>query len=136
MTYDLIKKIRTVLLNDATISSHVGTNIAVTEMPYARVAKQITLRKSDGKSNSIVTIVNPTIFITVWIKQKDTTEPYKTCREICDKIIDLLNRKGETLNESDLKINQIIKTDCSLRYDESEEYWVGVLVFDAYTNEG
>jgi hypothetical protein len=135
MLYDILKKIRTVLLNDPTIAGHVGTNIAVQEMPYARVAKQITLRKSDGKSDSIVTIVNPTIFITVWIKQKEVTEPYKICREICDKIIDLLNRKGESLNESGLKVNQIVKTDCSLRYDESEEYWVGVLIFDAFTNE-
>ena len=135
MNYDILKKIRTVLLNDPTIAGHVGTNIAVQEMPYPRTAKQITLRKSDGKSDSIVTIVNPTIFITVWIKQKEVTEPYKICREICDKIIDLLNRKGESLNESGLKVNQIVKTDCSLRYDESEEYWVGVLIFDAYTNE-
>ena len=135
MLYDLLKKIRTTLLNDATIATQVGTNIAVTEMPYPRVTKQITLRKSDGKSDSIITIVNPTVFITVWVKQKEVTEPYKTCREICDKVIDLLNRKGESLNESDLKVNQIVKTDCSLRYDESEEYWIGVIIFDCFTNE-
>ncbi len=135
MSYDILKKVRKVLKDDATISAAVGTNVRVAEQPVPRVAKQITLRKSYGKSNSILNSTNPTIFVNVWVLQKETSEPYKACADIVERVLALLNRKGESLNESTLVVNQMVKTDCTIKYDDSQEYWVGAIVFDAVTNE-
>lgn len=135
MVKDFLKTIRAILINDATIQSYVGSHIRISELPKARLTKQITLRKDYGISDSIIKIVNPTLFITVWIKQKENTEPYKLCADVVERIIDLLNRKGESLNDGDLIINQIVKTDSSIRYNESEEYWAGIIIFDVVTND-
>jgi len=133
--YDLLKKVRTKLMNDSTITAAVGTNVRVTELPEPKVSKQITIRKEYGRSEAVLNACNPTLFVTVWVLQKENTEPYSICASIVDRVIDLLNRKGNSFNESTLEVNQIKKTDASIRYDDSQEYWVGSIIFDVVTNE-
>ena len=135
MRYDILKKIRAVLVADTTIHTYVGDNITVNKLPKSKIAKQITIRKAYGKSNSIVPICTQDVYIEVWVQQKEVTEPYKTCVEIIERIIDLLNRKGETLNPGDLIINQIVRTDAEVDYDESQEYWNGTIVLECTTSD-
>lgn len=135
MVYDILKKVRAVLLADTAITNVVGQNIKVGDQPVARATKQITLRKSYGTSNSIIQAGNPTVFITVWIKQKDSEEPYKDCATVVDRIITLFNRKGSSLNTSDLEVNQMVKVDASITYNDEQEMFVGVIIFDTVHNE-
>lgn len=122
--------------SDPTISSQVGTHVAVRETPAVRVAKQITLRKSYGRSNSILHATNCSVYVTVWVKNKDVTEPFKSCSTIVNAVISLFNRKGETtLNSGTLVVNQLVKTDADISYDDGNEYWTGVIIFEAVHNE-
>jgi hypothetical protein len=135
MKYDILKKLRAILLADPTIASHVGTNIKVRELPVTRVGKQITLRKTFGTSDSIIPLCRPDVFISVWVKQKEVTEPYKVTTEIVEKIIDLLNRKGESLNINDLIVNQIVRVDADISYNDEEEYWIGMIHLECVIND-
>jgi len=135
MKYDILKTIRTTLLNDATITSHVGVNVSVRKLPNRKVTKQITLRKTAGPSNSIICSRTQTVYISVWVLQKDIAEPYKECVEIVERVTDLFNRKGESLNTGDLIINQITNMDSEIDYDETLEYWFGIIILECVTND-
>jgi hypothetical protein len=136
MKKDILIVIRDILKADATILTYItAADIKVADLPESRKSKQITLREDYGKSNSIITSANPTVFVTVWVKEKDNAEPYKTCSTIVRRAIDLLNRKGTTLNSGDLIINQITKTDASIKFDSELRCQVGVIVFDCVTND-
>jgi hypothetical protein len=135
MRYDILKKIRSTLVADTTIHTYVGDNITVNKLPKSKIAKQITIRKIYSKSDSILPACAQDIYIEVWVQQKEVTEPYKTCVEIVEKIIDIFNRKGETLNTGDLIINQIVRTSAEVDYDESQEYWTGSIVLECTTND-
>jgi len=135
MLKDILIILRDILLADTTIKGYVGQNISVKSLPNTRLSKQITLRKSYGKSNSIITATNSTIFITIWVKQKDVEEPYKTCADIAHRVIDLFNRKGSSLNSSDLIVNQVVKTDAEINYSDEGEYWFCTIVFEVVHNE-
>ena len=136
MKKDLLKIIRARLLEDTTIAAQVGQNIAVKDLPNDRVPKQITLKKTYGRSNSILTATNCNLYITVWVKNKDVDEPYKITATILEAVIDSLNRKGKvTLTDNDLQINQVIKTDAEINYDDEKERWVGTIVFEVVHDE-
>ncbi len=135
MKYDILKKIRSVLVTDTTIHTYVGDNISVRKLPKSKITKQITIRKGYGKSDSIIPSCTHDVYISVWIQQKEVSEPYKTCVAIVERIIDLFNRKGETLNTNDLVINQITRTDAEIDYDEDQEYWNGTIILECVTND-
>ena len=136
MVKDILIVIRDIIKADSTILTYVSAaDVKVADLPETRKSKQITLREDYGKSNSIIPLANPTIFVTVWVKEKDNAEPYKTCATIVRRVIALLNRKGETLNSSDLIINQITKTDASIKFDSELSCQVGTIVFDCITND-
>ncbi len=135
METDLIVKVREELLANAYIKSFVSTHIEVRELPNTRVDKQITLRETEGPSNSIIPVTERTIYVTVWVKQKDNSEPYKTCKQIMGAVKDVLNRRGEDFNKNDLRVNQIVKASAEIYYDAESEYFVGPLVFNCITNE-
>ena len=135
MIKDVLIVFRNTMLNDSTITSLVSTNVRVREQPKKRVAKQITLRKNYGISNSILDSANPTIFVTVWVKEKEEEEPYKVCATLVHRILDLFNRKGESLNSDNLIVNQIVKTDAEIFFDDEQKLWTGVITFDVVTND-
>ena len=141
MKKDILIVLRSILLADPIISGYVGINVRVKDLPKKRTLRQITLRKSYGKSNSIITLVNPTVFITTWIREKEKEEvtendqPYQTCANIVHKIIDLFNRKGESLNSGDLIINQMVKVDAEIYFNDSKKEYIGVVTFDIVTND-
>jgi len=134
--YDLLKKIRSTLLADSLISEKVGNNVRVAKQPVCKSAIQITLKRNYGKSNSIIPATNFPLFVSIWVKQQEVVEPYSICALLVEKVIDLLNRKGVSLNEEDLEVNQVVKTDADIQYDEEQERWVGIVIFDVVTNEG
>lgn len=135
MKYDILKKIRAILVSDATIHTYVVDNIFVRKLPKAKITKQITLRKGYGSSNSIIPLCTHDVYISVWVQQKEVAEPYKVCAEITERVVDLFNRKGETLNVSDLVINQITRTDAEIDYDEDQEYWSSTIILACTTND-
>jgi len=136
-TYDLTIKIRSYLLSDTTLKNMLSSSssVRVTELPKEGEDKQITIRKSWGKSDSIILSTVSTLHIFVWVRQKKVDEPYKNCVQIVERVLELLNRKGSSLNESTLIVNQITKTSADITFDEGQEYWVGTVILEVITNE-
>jgi|GEM_PF-6934112 len=135
MRYDILKKVKSVLVADATIHTYVADDIRVRDLPLPKIPKQITIRKTFGTSNSIIPACDCTVYITVWVKQKEVTEPYKMTTQITERINDLFNRKGESLNESDLIVNQMKRTDAEISYTDDQEYWTSTIILECVTND-
>ena len=136
MIYDYLKKVRAVLNTDATIIAAIGANnVRVRELPFRKIPKQITLKSIVGNSNSIIPSAEATLYVYVWISQKESSTPYITARQISERVVDLLNRKGESFNTSDLILNQLWKNSMETYYDEPTEYWVSVISFRVVTND-
>ena len=135
--YDLTAKIRSYLKADATLVALLSSanDVRVTELPKDGVDKQITIRKSWGKSDSILPAAFSTIHVFVWVRQKKVSEPYKTCVSIVNRVVELLNRKGTTLNQSTLEVHQMVKTSAEISFDEEQQYHVGTIIFEVITNE-
>lgn len=135
MKPDVLTIIRTKLLANSAITAIVGSNIGVRKRPIAKANAQITMRKTFGVSNSILPATRHDIFIDIWVLQKSVTEPYKTTTTLVEKILDVLNRMGESLNSENRVVNQIVKTDAEIDYTEDNEYWHGMINFECVTNE-
>ena len=134
---DIATKVRAVLQADTTLTAMLtsSNDIRVSELPVSKVNKQITIRQTLGRSDSILHATMSTLFIFVWVKQKEVSEPYKTTAQIMRRVVALLNRQGRSLDDSPLEIHQIVKTDGQIMFDEDQERWIGTLVFDVVTNE-
>jgi len=132
---ELIKTIRARLIADPTVSSLVPANdIRVHNMPLDTSTKQILLQETLGRSE--ITLDADLGIFTILVYVKDSIdEPYEELKEITQAILSVLDRKNETLKDSNSFVRFFVKTSGDFVHNNDERYWMCEMVFDYVTGE-
>lgn len=126
---DVAKTIRGHLIGSATITNLVSTdNIFISNSPKSKAAKQIIIKEIPGASNSVLDLEQGNMNIMV-VVDDTVSESYKSLKEIVDSILDLLNKKNETLLDTDSAMRWFVKSGVDYIYNQDEYYRMAVITF-------
>jgi len=127
---ELLKTIRDKLISTAAVTTLVSaSDIRVRDMPLSRTNKQIILSETLGDSHSTLEAESGTFTIIIYVK--DTViEAYSILKQIIAVVLDTLDKKNETLADSNAYIREFRKTDGEPVHNDSEEFWMCPIVFD------
>lgn len=121
--------IRGHLIGDAGIIAEVSTsNIFIHNSPKPKATKQIVIKDIPGPSNSVLDLEQGEIQLMI-IVDETISGPYAKVREITELVLDLLNKKNETLIDSNSKMRWFVKTGADYIYSQAEYYWMGLITF-------
>jgi len=127
---DIAKTIRTHLINSATITGIVDVgNIFVSNSPKAKATKQIVIKEIPGPSNSVLDLEQGNLNLIVVVDGDKVSEPYAETKTIVEAILDLLNKKNETLLDTDSAMRWLVKSGVDYIYNQDEYYWMAVITF-------
>ena len=132
---DLIKTIRANLVADTDITDLVSAvNIRVHDNPVNTATKQILLEETFGKSDSVLNVESG--IFTIWVYVRDSVdEPYKTLKQIKTAVLSCLDKKNESLKDSDSFVRHFVKSSGEPIHSNGERYWMATLVFDYIVGE-
>jgi len=132
---ELIKTIRNKLIGTAAVTALVDvSDIRVQGMPLKRTDKQIILRETLGDSHSTLAVERGTFTILIYVKD-NVVEAYSVLKQIIKVVLVTLDKKNETLVDSDAYVRLFRKTDGEPVHNDKEEYWVCPIVFDTVIGE-
>lgn len=132
---EILITVRNKLLLNSDLTSLLGGNYIYTKnVPLTRVNKYIVLKESFGKSE-VVLHATKGIFTAVVYISDSVNEPYRIIREIGTKILEILNRKNETLTDANTTIWFFVKIDAEPVYDNSNKSWMLPMTFDFVASE-
>lgn len=132
---EILKTIRAKLLANGDLTTLLGGNfIYIKNVPLTRINKYITLGETFGNSESILEATRG-IFTIVTHVSDSVPEPYATIREIAVKILEILNKKNETLTDGNTTVWWFKKTDAESVYDNGSKSWMLPMVFDFVATE-
>lgn len=132
---DLLATIRANLIADTNVTDLVSaTDIRIESNPVGTSNKEILLKETLGKSD-IKLDANSGIF-TILVYVKDSVdESYETLKAITLAVLVCLDKKQETLKDSDSFVRFFVKASGDFAHNSKENYWMANIIFDYVVGE-
>ena len=132
---ELLKTIRDRLVGTVAVTNLVpASDIRVQDIAITRTGKQIILMETLGDSHSTLEADSGTFTIIVYVKDT-VVEAYSILKQIIAAVLDTVDKKNETLADSNAYVRLFIKVDGEPVHNDKEEFWMCPIVFNTVVGE-